>query len=153
MSLLKDLKVVANTNNQTRTVERLRRDKLITKLQEQLALAEAQSGGTAYKRMKWITTASSEGEPVRVQRPVRLKQWWYKNLAGSILLTVRYGAKPLVISNGMTAIELASLNELPSTISTVIKAVDAGELDGELSQVAALKARHLNKTAKSALKK
>ena len=32
-----------------------------------------------------------------------LKQWWFKNAAGSVLLTVRYGAKLLPIAIGMTA--------------------------------------------------
>ena len=64
---------------------------------------------------------------------MRVKQWWFKNAAGSVLLTVRYGAKLLPIANGMTAIEVGSLAELPNTITTVLKAVDAGELDTELA--------------------
>jgi hypothetical protein len=133
MSLLKNLKVVASPANHAKSPEQFRRNKLIGKLQEQLALAEAQLGGRPYNRMRWITAANAEGEPVRIQRPVRLKQWWQKNVSGNVLLTVRYGARPLVISNGMTAIEMDKLEDLPSTISTVIKAVDAGELDGELA--------------------
>ena len=62
-----------------------------------------------------------------------MKQWWFKNVAGSVLLTVRYGAKLLPIANGMTAIEVGALSELPNTITTIIQAVDAGELDTELA--------------------
>ena len=153
MSLLGNLKVVANPANQTKTAEQFRRNKLIVKLQEQLALAEAQLGGRPYNRMRWITAANAEGEPVRIQRPVRLKQWWYKSVAGNVLLTVRYGARPLAISNGMTAIEIERVEDLPSTISTVIKAVDAGELDGELASAAAAKGKHLSKAGKIAVKK
>ena len=50
-----------------------------------------------------------------------------------MLITVRYGAKLLPIANGMTAIEVGALAELPNTITTVIQAVDAGELDSELA--------------------
>ena len=67
-----------------------------------------------------------------------------KNAAGSVLLTVRYGAKLLPIANGMAAIEVGSLADLPNTITTVLKAVDAGELDTELA--AASKDRQFVKT-------
>jgi len=130
---LETLKVVAKPNFNPSTVEERRRHKLIVKLQEQLCLAEAQLGGSPYMRMRWITTADGQGEPHRVQRAVRVKQWWFKNAAGSVLLTVRYGAKLLPIANGMTAIEVGALAELPNTITTVIQAVDAGELDSELA--------------------
>ena len=133
MAHLETLKVVANPNFNPSTAEERRRHKLIVKLQEQLCLAEAQLGGSPYMRMRWITTADGQGEPHRVQRAVRVKQWWCKNAAGSVLLTVRYGAKLLPIANGMTAIEVGSLAELPNTITTVLKAVDAGELDTELA--------------------
>ena len=95
-------------------------------------------------RMRWVDTVDGQGEPHRVQRAVRVKQWWFKNVAGSVLLTVRYGAKLLPIANGMAAIEVGSLADLPNTITTVLKAVDAGELDTELA--AASKDRQFVKT-------
>ena len=146
MALLEKPKVVANPNTQQKTAEQFRRSKLITKLQEQLALAEAEFGGRAYKRMRWVTAVNDDGNPSRVQRAVRIKQWWYKSASGSVLLTVRYGAKPIAISNGMTAIEIGKLEQLPETIQTVIKAVDDGELDSELAAIA--KARGDFKRAK-----
>ena len=144
MAHLETLKVVAKPNFNPTTAEERRRHKLIVKLQEQLCLAEAQLGGSPYMRMRWVDTVDGQGEPHRVQRPVRVKQWWFKNVAGSVLLTVRYGAKLLPIANGMTAIEVGSLAELPNTITTVIQAVDAGELDSELA--AASKDRQFVKT-------
>jgi hypothetical protein len=141
---LETLKVVAKPNFNPTTAEERRRHKLIVKLQEQLCLAEAQLGGSPYKRMRWVDTVDGQGEPHRVQRPVRVKEWWCKNVAGSVLLTVRYGAKLLPIANGMAAIEVGSLADLPNTITTVLKAVDAGELDTELA--AASKDRQFVKT-------
>ena len=133
MAHLESLKVVAKPNFNPSTAEERRRHKLIVKLQEQLCLAEAQLGGSPYRRMRWVDTVDGQGEPHRVQRPVRVKEWWCKNVAGSVLLTVRYGAKLLPIANGMAAIEVGSLADLPNTITTVLKAVDAGELDTELA--------------------
>ena len=147
MALLEKLKVVANPNTQQKTAEQFRRSKLITKLQEQLALAEAELGGRAYKRMRWVTAVNDEGNPSRVQRAVRIKQWWYKSTSGSVLLTVRYGAKPIAISNGMTAIEVGKFEQLPDIIQLVIKAVDDGELDNELAAIAKARGFAKSKTA------
>jgi hypothetical protein len=135
MALLEKLKVVANPSNQQKTAEQLRRNKLIVKLQEQLALVDAELAGKSYQRMHWYNGADAEGEPRRMQRAVRIKRWWFKNAIGSVLMTVRYGAKPLPISNGMTAIEVGTLEQLPETIQTVIAAVDNGELDSEIAAI------------------
>jgi hypothetical protein len=139
MSVLKQLKLVANPASQPKSAEQFRRGKLIAKLQEQMAMAQAQLDGKLYKRTRWVTAANAEGEPVRVQRPVRLKQWWFKAPSGAVLLTVRYGAHPLSIANGMAAVELEKMEDLPQTISTIIQAVDAGELDAELAAAAKLR--------------
>jgi hypothetical protein len=136
MALLEKLKVVASPAAQQKTPEHFRRQKLINKLQEQLALAEGQLGGSSYSRMRWVTAVNAEGEPVRIQRPVRLKQWWAKAPNGHVLFTLRYGASPIAIANGLTAIEVGPLEELPKVISTVISAVDGGELDAELAAIA-----------------
>jgi hypothetical protein len=86
---LETLKVVAKPNFNPTTAEERRRLKLIVKLQEQLCLAEAQLGGSPYMRMRWITTADSQGEPHRVQRAVRVKQWWFVADSGKVCLQVR----------------------------------------------------------------
>ena len=151
MALLEKLKVVANPAHQPKTPEYLRRTKLINKLQEQKALAEAKLGGEPYKRFRWVNIINHEGEPVRIQRPVRLKPWWFKNAAGNVLLTVRYGSRTLFISNGMSAIEVGSLEQLPETIQTVMKAVDDGELDAEIAAVT--KDRSFPKPMKNSPKK
>ena len=137
MALLEALKIVTNPTSLTMSVEQTRRNKLITKLQEQLCLAEAQLGGSPYKRMRWVVAPNFEGEPVRVQRPVRLKQWWFKSVAGSVLMTVRYGTKLLPIAKDKTAIEVDTVDALPNVIQTLIAAVDAGELDQQIAAVAA----------------
>ena len=75
MALLKQLKVVASSATQPRSPAQTRRSKLIGKLQEQRALAEAALGGPAYRRMRWVDAVNEDGEPVRAHRQVRLRQW------------------------------------------------------------------------------
>ena len=133
MAHLDTLKIVVKPNYQPTSPTEARRSKLIGKLQEQLAMVEAELAGKQYK---WVTAADEEGEPRRIQRPVRLKQWWFRDRANTLLLAVRYGAKALPIAKDRSAIEVASLDKLPLVLNTLIKAVDAGELDTQLASVA-----------------
>jgi len=137
MAFLDELKVVAKPVTQPATAEEHRRHKLIQKLIEQRCLAEAELGGTQYSRMKWVTVPNYDAEPERVQRAVRLKQWWFKDKVGTLLFAVRYGAKPIALSKDKSAIEVGSLDKLPSVINTLIKAVEGGELDAQLAAIRA----------------
>ena len=56
-------------------------------------------------------------------------------VAGAVVLTVRYGAKPIEFERGKTAIAVGKKDKLIPTIETVIAAVEAGELDGVLVQM------------------
>ena len=52
---------------------------------------------------------------------------------GAVVLTVRYGAKPIEFSKGLAAIVVGKKERLIPTIETVIAAVEAGELDAMLA--------------------
>ena len=83
--------------------------------------------------MRWVVAPNAEGEPVRIQRPVRLKKWLFRKSLGEVLLSIRYGTKTLAIADGMTAIAVGKVESLPAIISTVMQAVEVGELDEELN--------------------
>jgi hypothetical protein len=132
MAHLATLKIVNKPTLNPHTAEERKRHKLIVKLQEQLAMIECELKGTVYARHKWVIVADYDGEPNRVQRPVRLKQWWFKDAAGVVLFAVRYGTKHIELAKGMSAIEVGTIDKLPTVIRTVISAVAAGELDAKL---------------------
>ena len=119
------------------TAEAQRRQKLIVKLQEQLRLAESALGGNKYMRMRWTTVADADGEPQRVQRAVRMRQWFSKDAAGNLLMTVRYGRRMVEFGKGLNAIQVADASALPAVINKLISAVEAGELDAQLAAIAA----------------
>ena len=98
MGHLDTLNIVAKPNIRPVTSEEQKRHKLIIKLQEQLSMVEAELNGTSYKRTKWVTLPNIHGEPERIQRPVRVKQWWMRDRTGNVVFAVRYGAKPIHIS-------------------------------------------------------
>jgi len=136
MSVLQTLKLAVKPVFQP-TAEYTRRQKLIMRLQEQQQLAEAVIAGKSYHRMRWVLGADEDGEPERQQRSVRIRQWWSKDAAGTVLMTVRYGRKLVELSKGLNAIQVGAISSLPAVINQLIKATEAGELDTQLAAIAA----------------
>jgi hypothetical protein len=143
MGVLDKLKIVAMVTKTKGTVEQERRKKLAEQLTEQLKLAEAALGGVAYQRTKTAWETDAAGNRYRVQRPVKLRQWWTVGDGGTVQFGVRYGAVPLHLQPGKTAVEVAKLADLPVVIKTMMQAVEAGELDAAM----ALRLRKVPKAA------
>ena len=135
MSHLKKLKLVAAQQRRLLTKTEQRRSKLIVKLEEQLALAEALISGERYAPLRRIWTTAADGERVRIERPKRVRPWYWLNAAGCFF-SVYYGSKVLRLEGDMTAISLGDRSELPDAIKSVIEAVRAGELDLAIEEVA-----------------
>jgi hypothetical protein len=129
MGVLGKLKIVALAKQMKGTVEQERRKKLAEQLTEQLKLAEAALGGMTYQRTKAAWETDADGNRYRVQRTVKLRQWWTVVNGGAVQFGVRYGAVPLQLQPGKTAVEVAKLADLPVIIKTLQQAVEAGELD------------------------
>jgi hypothetical protein len=108
-----------------------RRNKLIVRLQQQIALV--QDPNFTLTRQKWI--ADEHGVKQLRELRKRVRPWWRSDVTGNVLLTVRYGAKPIEFAPGKTAIAVGKKEKLIPTIETVIAAVEAGELDGVLAQM------------------
>jgi hypothetical protein len=108
-----------------------RRAKLIVRLQQQIALA--QDPQFTLTRQKWIADETGVKQLRELRKKVRA--WWRTDATGAVVLTVRYGAKPIEFEKGKAAIAVGKKDRLVQTIETVIAAVEAGELDGVLAQM------------------
>ncbi len=134
MSALSKLKLVsAQAERKSPTVSR--RNKLTSKLLDQIAAAKAATDGGIYaaKRVKFVQDSES-GERKQVEIATRVKQWWWKAPTGKIMLALRYGSKPIELSKGKNAIEVGSMVELLAALEAVKEAVVAGELDTHIEQ-------------------
>ena len=136
MSTLASLKLVAA--KQTRVVDpvQLRRTKLITALDEQIALAKARQAGTDYVAMRSRRVKDADGNVSVVQQPKRLKAWFWALDGGKVCVAVRYGNKPIELTKGKTAVETTAA-ELGSVLTTLRKAVELGELDAQMEAASA----------------
>ena len=108
-----------------------RRNKLIVRLQQQIALV--QDPQFTLTRQKWVTDEAGVKQLRELRK--RVRSWWRTDVAGNVVLTVRYGAKPIEFEKGKAAIAVGKKEKLISTLETVIAAVEAGELDGVLAQM------------------
>jgi len=135
MKHLSRLKLVAAQQRRMLTKVEQRRAKLVVNLEEQLALAEALIARERYEPLLKVWATAANGERVRIERPKRVRPWYWLNAAGCFF-SVYYGSKLLKLDGEMTAVSLVDRSELPDTIRAIIEAVRAGELDLAIEEVA-----------------
>ena len=137
MSTLNTLKLVASKKHATVSPVVHRRNKLASKLHEQIELCEAKKQGQNYapKKLKTYTNKQT-GERMTVEISKRIREWFWVNEAGKINLSIKYGAKTLPLNKkGANAIELSAGDELINTLKSIKVAVLNGELDDAITEV------------------
>jgi hypothetical protein len=147
MSALNTLKLVASKRTRHLSPAVARRNKLITKIDEQIALCEAQRNGNTYapKRLKYVVNQQT-GERVQIETTKRVKEWFWLSESGKINLAIKYGAKTLSLNKkGANAIELASGDELMSALTTLRLAIANGELDDAITEASTATRKAFNK--------
>ena len=123
-----------------------RREKLVRKIDEQITLVNVvgDGGNRSFKASKRVTNEDGSTSSVEVQRKARA--WWFQSEKGTLCISIRYGAKAIELAKGRNAIEVASVDQLASTLEAVKKAVINGELDAQITATAeAVKARFKKK--------
>ena len=133
MTLLNTLKLTAA--RKVRAVPEVvkRRNKLLQKLGEQRALAEALLQGRHYapKRLRSYKDADT-GNRVLKEVPVRIKPWFWTGEKGEVLLAVQYGSRQIELSPGKSAVEVGSESNLLNVLDMLLTAVQNGELDAQI---------------------
>lgn len=141
MSMLKTLKLVAAKPAPANATAR-NREKLVRYLTEQKALVAAHLSGEIFNATRVVTRKDEAGNRTRVEAPRHVRRGWFSDANGALFFTLRYGAKPLELAKGMTAISVDKLEALPAVIDTLTKAVEAGELDAVTAAAAAERQRN-----------
>ena len=130
MSSLSALKLVQAKREKGTSPQHARRQKLSTKLAEQIQLAKALQSGTEFSPVRVRTVKDdATGMNRKVEVPKKLKPWWWTDDKGKLCITVRYGARTLEIIEGKNAIETDSIADVITSLQVIRTAVDSGELD------------------------
>ena len=136
MSGLSALRLVQTKREKGSSPQHTRRQKLSTKLAEQIQLAKAQQSGTEFSPVR-VRTVKDEatGQSRKVEVPKKIKPWWWTDDTGKLCITVRYGARTLEIVEGKNAIETDSIADVITSLQVIRTAVDSGELDKRIDAV------------------
>lgn len=137
MTVLSNLKLVASKKGLTVSPIVQKRNKLVTKLHEQIEICQAKKEGRIYapKKLKTYTNKQS-GEKMTVESVKRVKEWFWVSDSGKINLAIRYGAKTLPLNKkGANAIEVMNSEELITVLNELKTATLNGELDEALNEV------------------
>ena len=130
MTTISKLKLVSSKEEHGFSPINVRRNKMISKIEEQIKIVSAQIKGEIYSpRRTKIVTVKETGERKTVEVTKRVKTWFWKNNSGKIHLSLRYGSRTLELAKGKNAIEVNNSEELLTTLSALKEAVIVGELD------------------------
>ena len=89
-----------------------------------------------------------DGERQATTKQQAVRPWWKTDASGQVVMSIKFGAKPVEFEKGKAGIVVGSKEKLPAVIDALIAAVRAGELDDLFSQAA--KARVVGKPRKAA---
>ena len=138
MSTLSNLKLVAVKKPTNMPAIQVRRNKLSSKLWEQIQLAKSQIEGKPFVVTKFRSFTDKEtGVRKQLEVPKRLKPWWFVAEAGKVCFSVKYGSWTLDLAEGKPSIEVANAEELVNALIAVKEAVEAGELDAQIQTASA----------------
>lgn len=111
-----------------------RRGKLVSAINEQIAVAEAAMRGEQYAVTVPRWTKNEAGEKVRVQRQKVLRSWFFSQ-DGGFYVQCKYGAKALSLSKDGNAVFVKQIADVKPVLETFRTAVNAGELDEKIELV------------------
>ena len=109
-----------------------RRNKLATKVWEQIQLAKAIKEGGTFTVKKFKTVKDITGARKNIEHEKRIRQWWFVADTGKVCVNIRYGNRVLELAKGKSAIEVTTPAELINTLELIRKAVSDGELDTQI---------------------
>ncbi|QWD66026.1 DUF6641 family protein [Polynucleobacter sp. MWH-Aus1W21] len=134
MSTLNSLKMVSSKKPTSIPPILQRRNKLSTKVWEQIQLAKANKEGGTFTVKKFKTVKDYDGSRKTIEHEKRVRQWWFVANDGKVCLNVKYGSRVIEFAKGKTAVEVASADDLIKALEIIKGAVEAGELDTQIEQ-------------------
>ena len=127
MSVLKNLNFVA-VPKRTNDPIIIRRNKLISQLEQQRSLAE--DPDFIFSTQRW--RKQDDGSKQLVERQKRVKRWWREDANRNLILLIKYGSRIVECEKGRAAIAVGDKSNLVATLDAVIAAANEGELDAQL---------------------
>ena len=136
---LSSLKITNVVRQMTANTHEFRKNKLLKKLDEQIALATAQKNGELFTVKRLKNVKDGNGNSTQIEVAKRVSPWfWADN--NKTFVQIRYGTRVLELQKGKNTIETASAEDLVKTLNIVKSSVANGELDSVI-EAASVKVR------------
>jgi hypothetical protein len=133
MSVLSNLKLVDVKKPRNMPAIVVRRNKLSSRLWEQIQLAKSQLEGTTFVVTKYKTVKDpNTGLRKQVELPKRIKPWWFQSEQGKVCISVKYGSWTIELAKNRPSVEVDSGEALVKALESIKAAVEAGELDDQI---------------------
>jgi hypothetical protein len=120
MPVLKSLSFTALPKSGNDPVQ-TRRAKFAAKLEEQKLLLKDPNHVRTVQR--W---AKVNGERQAVTKQQAVRPWWKSDPTGQVVMSIKFGAKPIEFEKGKAGIAVPSKDKLPTVIDTLIAASEPG---------------------------
>ena len=135
MSTLNTLKLGISKKPTHMPAIQVRRNKLSTKLWEQIQLAKSQVSGEPFQVTRFRSVRDqATGLKKQVEMPKRVRPWWFISEEGKVCLNIRYGSRTLEIAKGKPSVEVDNPNALIKALEVIKNAVEIGELDTQIEE-------------------
>ena len=133
-TMLKSLTITAREDNADIDPVQRAKSYLIQNLKQQQLAADAMVKGEVYTVPRTVTV---EEDGVKVHKQVNkpIKTWYWRDSVGQVRFSVRVANKRIELAKGSTDIIVGDDAALPQVVATVLKAVEAGELDKAVAAV------------------
>lgn len=122
-----------------------RRNKLSNKLWEQIQLAKSQIEHTHFVVKRRVTVKDIEGNYRSIERPKRIKPWWFMTTDGSLCISMFYGSKRIEIVPGKTSISARNMTDLIQALEILKSETEAGSFDEAIEQASGALKLNFNK--------
>jgi len=122
-----------------------RRNKLSNKLWEQIQLAKSQMEHTHFVIKRRVTVKDLEGNYKSIERPKRIKPWWFMATDGTLCFSVFYGSKRIELIPGKTSISVKNMNDLIEALELLKSETEAGSFDAAVEHASGALKLNFNK--------
>ena len=122
-----------------------RRNKLSNQLWQQIEFAKSKIEHTHFVVKRRVTVKDIEGNYKSIERPKRIKPWWFMATDGSLCVSMFYGSKRIEIVPGKTSISARNMTDLIQTLEILKSETEAGSFDEAIEQACGALKLNFNK--------
>ena len=110
---------------------------VLTAIQNQRVLLDAERNGTAPNLTKTVKTMGEDGSVITSVVAKNPRKWFWKNPAGQFLVEMLFAGHPVLVNGKQSTILAGDADGVERVLNILADAVSKGDLDTQLASAAA----------------